>query len=120
MRIWPFRWYNESGSSSERSLGYPTIGSRESLLGVGCWWPVAGKLLPQPASRGGPAIASIGAINRLMPAIVPWLSVRQIPGELTVGSGRMWRIPSECGGVVAVRLVYLAGMMSRCWVRESR
>lgn len=33
------------------------------------------------------------------------------------GSGRMWRIPSECGGVVAVRLLYLAGMMSRCWVR---
>jgi hypothetical protein len=32
----------------------------------------------------------------------------------------MWRIPSECGGGVAVRLLYLAGMMFLCWVRESK
>jgi hypothetical protein len=37
-----------------------------------------------------------------------------------VGFGWMWRIPSECGGGVAVRLLHLAGMMSWCWIRESK
>jgi len=47
-------------------------------------------------------------------------TVNQILPTPDVGFGRMWRIPSECGGGVAVRLLYLAGRMSLCWVRESK
>lgn len=36
------------------------------------------------------------------------------PGTVGVSSRPMWRILSECGGVVAGLLLYLAVMMCRC------
>ena len=38
---------------------------------------------------------------------------------VSVGYRGMWRNPSECGGGVALRVLYLAEMMSWCWITES-